>query len=75
MNIKVLQVMKDNSHICPVCGGYSVRIPRRHIDHFRSLFSLVHRYKCQNYHCQWQGNIRKDQLRNVTTLSLAEFEK
>lgn len=59
----MIQVLIDNSHLCPICGGYSARIPRRGIDHFRSLFSPVYRYNCQNYQCQWQGNIRKSQLK------------
>lgn len=65
--VNVIKVIIDNSDICPICGGYSVRIRRRSIDRFRSLFGLVYRYKCQN--CQWQGNIRKNQLKNVTTHS------
>lgn len=55
-----------SSHqICPKCGGHTVRIQRRPIDHFRSLFGLVHRYKCISYHCKWKGNIRKPPSKNV----------
>ena len=43
---------------CPICSGYAVRIRRRYTDRIISLFVSVHRYKCQDQHCQWQGNIR-----------------
>ena len=47
---------------CPLCAGYATRIRRRRIDRFISLFKPVYRYRCQNYYCQWQGNIRKQHL-------------
>ena len=50
---------------CPKCNGNTVRIQRRPIDRFRSLFGLVHRYKCISYHCKWKGNIRKTSPENV----------
>jgi len=50
----------SNNQMCPKCGGNTVRIQRRSIDHFRSLFGLVSRYKCISYDCKWKGNIRKN---------------
>ena len=47
---------------CPLCAGYATRIRRRRIDRFISLFKPVYRYRCQNYYCQWRGNIRIQHL-------------
>jgi hypothetical protein len=35
-----------------------IRIPRRVIDHLLSFFSPVHRYRCPEISCQWEGNLR-----------------
>ena len=47
---------------CPHCGGYLVRIHRRPIDRFLSLFVTVYRYQCQNHHCQWEGILRSSHI-------------
>lgn len=46
-----------SEHVCPVCGFSVIRIPRRKLDRFYSLFFPVRRYRCESFHCQWQGNI------------------
>ena len=51
-------IMAISSCKCPVCSGYAVRVRRRYTDRIINLFVAVHRYKCQDHHCQWQGNIR-----------------
>lgn len=43
---------------CPHCGGYIVRVRRRMRDRIFSIFITVHRYRCQYFPCQWEGNIR-----------------
>ncbi len=51
-------IMMKSTCNCPLCAGYAVRIHRRLADRVISWFKPVYRYQCQNYHCQWQGNIR-----------------
>lgn len=53
--------MVDNFCKCPSCGGYATRIRRRFIDRVISMLKPVYRYRCQNYHCQWAGNINQHQ--------------
>jgi predicted RNA-binding Zn-ribbon protein involved in translation (DUF1610 family) len=43
---------------CPKCGEHLERIRRRPLDRLLSLFVKVHRYQCQNHHCQWEGVLR-----------------
>jgi len=35
------------------------RIRRRHIDRLISVFWGVWRYRCNNFQCQWEGNLRR----------------
>ena len=42
---------------CPCCGGPLMRIVRRPVDRFVSLFRAVHRYQCIVLECGWQGNL------------------
>ena len=48
---------ETSRHTCPTCGEPLLRIPRRAVDRLLSLFSPVHRYRCRNHSCRWQGNI------------------
>jgi len=43
---------------CPRCGDDAVRVPRRFVDRVISLFGQVHRYRCDNPACGWEGNVR-----------------
>ena len=43
---------------CPICGEIPDRIRRRAIDRALSLFVPVHRYRCINPLCGWEGNHR-----------------
>ena len=45
---------------CPLCAGELMRIPRRPIDRFTSLFGTRHRFRCERFTCQWEGNLRPD---------------
>lgn len=51
--------MRINTWKCPNCACYATRIHRRLIDRALSMLIPVHRYKCHNYLCQWQGNVRQ----------------
>jgi len=42
---------------CPSCRGTLVREHRRFVDRLHSLISPVKRYRCENFACQWVGNI------------------
>ena len=54
-------------HNCPLCAWYLLRIHRRPKDRFLSLFIPVHRYRCSNAQCHWEGNFR---VRNKSTLAV-----
>jgi len=43
---------------CPRCNGTVVRIPRRMVDLFASMFISVSRYRCRSVDCGWEGNLR-----------------
>jgi len=42
---------------CPNCGATPVREQRRLVDRLHSLIVPVKRYRCENFACQWVGNI------------------
>lgn len=45
---------------CPLCGNRGlIRIHRRPIDRLLSLFVDVYRFRCQQFECQWEGNLTK----------------
>lgn len=45
-------------HQCPLCRNELRRTWRRPVDKFASLFLPLHRYRCGNFSCQWEGNFR-----------------
>ncbi len=42
---------------CPLCQGKLLRERRRMVDRLHSLLKPVKRYRCENFDCQWVGNI------------------
>ena len=50
--------VRVSHQVCPLCGGNLIRTTRRPIDRVWSLFVLVHRYRCNQFACQWTGNLR-----------------
>ncbi len=42
---------------CPLCMGKLLRERRRIVDRLFSLLKPVKRYRCENFDCQWLGNI------------------
>lgn len=44
---------------CPRCGSELLRIRRRAIDRVLSVFWRVQRYSCNNFQCQWEGNLHQ----------------
>ena len=59
--------MGINTWKCPICGSYTTRVHRRMIDRIASLIIPVHRYKCHNYQCQWQGNVKQNVFQHSDT--------
>lgn len=57
--------------LCPLCAGELIRIPRRPIDRFTSLFSEHHRFRCERFTCQWEGNLRADDTAEAGTANSA----
>lgn len=39
--------------VCPGCGDFASRVPRKLIDRLRSLIQPVKRYRCD--YCDWRG--------------------
>lgn len=56
---------------CPLCAGALIRIPRRPIDRFTSLFGEHHRFRCERFNCQWEGNLRADGTAEAGTANSA----
>jgi hypothetical protein len=42
-------------HLCPVCGSSLRQSHRRSVDRLISKFYRVHRYRCSNAECRWEG--------------------
>ena len=50
----------SESPACPVCGQHKlIRIHRRPIDRFWSIFGHLRRYRCYVFSCQWEGNLKE----------------
>lgn len=48
---------------CPQCKShYVVRVRRRLLGRLISLFYPLHRYRCRNLGCEWEGNITTKRL-------------
>lgn len=44
-----------DGHRCPDCGGPIERLHRHALDRWASAFRSVHRYRCLNEKCGWEG--------------------
>ena len=49
----------DGGH-CPACGGELTRVHRHALDRWVSLFRSVHRYRCLDPGCGWEGVLGRD---------------
>lgn len=54
-----LMDMRLDRGVCPRCGGFAYRIPRRFIDLLISFFMPIRRYRCRSKGCRWEGNLRR----------------
>lgn len=55
------------SLICPDCGTALMRIRRRPSDRVISVLCEVHRYRCTNSGCLWEGILRQEPEKRWTT--------
>lgn len=51
--------LPDGKH-CPDCGGPLERVHRHALDRWVSLFRSVHRYRCTQPGCEWQGLLGRE---------------
>lgn len=64
---EALGVCSSDSCTCPECGEPGlIRIHRRPVDRILCLFVSLQRFRCQQFECQWEGNLTKRGLRKRT---------
>ena len=51
--------LRSGTAKCPACGGSLIREHRRIVDRLQSLVTPLKRYRCDNFGCQWVGNIAR----------------
>lgn len=49
-------------HVCPLCGGQVDRVHRHLGDRVVGLFGSVHRYRCLDAACGWEGIVSGDEV-------------
>jgi len=54
---------RRHAHVCPLCGGVVERVHRHPADRFFALFRTLHRYRCTESGCEWEGIVSDDELR------------
>jgi hypothetical protein len=47
--------MGDHHKTCPECGGDLRRVHRHATDRLASMVETMHRYRCSNGECAWEG--------------------
>ncbi len=57
-------------HACPQCGAKVWRVHRHLSDQLASLFKNVHRYRCRDVDCGWEGTFARPPRRTATRRSL-----
>jgi len=55
----ILRPLRDTTRQCPRCGGELHRVHRTPADRLLSHIVHVHRYRCTNPRCGWQGLRRR----------------
>ncbi len=58
-----------SSYPCPLCKGATYRIHRRLVDLFVNIFTPINRYRCTQYCCHWEGNLRRTRQSSTHHLS------
>lgn len=52
-------------HACPQCGGAVVRVHRHLGDRLIGMLQSVHRYRCNNADCSWEGIVSTPVVRQT----------
>ncbi len=56
-----VKIATPAKHHCPQCESPLLRIWRRPVDRLLGGLTPVHRYRCEKFSCQWQGNFRTNE--------------
>lgn len=66
----------DGHAKCPLCQWTLIRQRRRPVDRLWSLIHPVKRYRCENFSCQWLGNIAatRTEATATDTVTNAHFD-
>lgn len=51
--------MPDGGH-CPGCGSPLERVHRHRLDRFLAIFRSIHRYRCTDPECGWEGLVGRE---------------
>jgi transposase-like protein len=61
LELQPAYVMNNVSeHGCPLCTAFLIRVKRRTRDRLISLFVPLERYRCLDFSCNWEGNLRAE---------------
>jgi len=52
--------LRSGTERCPLCNGSLIRERRRIVDRLQSLVMPLKRYRCDNFGCQWVGNLARN---------------
>lgn len=58
--------LHDRQDTCPLCHWKLIRQRRRPVDRLWSLIQPVKRYRCENFSCQWVGNVASARTESAT---------
>jgi hypothetical protein len=58
--VKIPQSMQPDGGHCPGCGGPLERVHRHALDRFLSAFRSMHRYRCCDPDCAWEGVVGRE---------------
>jgi hypothetical protein len=60
---------------CPLCKAPVNRISRRFIDRVISVVHPVHRYRCDSFICNWEGNLPYKTLDSDPPEAMAAYSR
>lgn len=71
---KIASSLPDGGH-CPACGSPLVRLHRHALDRWISVFRSVHRYRCTDATCGWEGVVGREPTGAQPALALTWFAR
>lgn len=66
--------LPDGGH-CPACGSPLVRLHRHALDRWISVFRSVHRYRCTDASCAWEGLVGREPAGSTPAASATWFSR